>query len=346
MATRAQAELALREARRDRGVVEEAEAHRPVRQRVVSRRAGEGEASELHRLDRGAGRQQRRLVGGLRADRVRVEQGRVSARGDDAHRLDVVDVVHGGELGDRRRAGLDEVRIGVVERPDALLAFGMAAGRVRLGERPMADERDHARARTCSGRTSAGVGQPRRRQREPDLGLEELEHVPRSLLAACGEPPEGRPPDQHGLRAERERLDHVGPPAHAAVEEDLGPAGDRLHDLGQGVEGRGDPVELAPSVIGDDDAGAAVLTGEQRVLGREDALDQQRQRALLAQPLEVAPGEARVHDLAERVVEVLVADERARQVGHGEVGGEAEAAAEVALARARPWAGRSSGRVR
>ena len=197
------------------------------------------------------------------------------------------------------------------------------------------------RAPTCCGADVGGRRAAEEQEREPDLVLEELEHVARALLAAGGEPPERGPPDQHGLRAERERLDHVGSPADAAVEEDLGAPGRRLHDLGQRVEGRGDPVELAPAVVGDDDPRAAVLAGEQRVLGGEDALDQERERALLAQPLEVAPGEARVHDLAERVVEVLVADERARQVRHGEVGGEAEAAAEVALARPGRRAGRS-----
>ena len=78
--------------------------------------------------------------------------------------------------------------------------------------------------------------------------------------------------------------DHdVRPPPQPAVDQDRAPAVDGLDDLGQGVGGRGNAVELATAVVGDDDAGGAVLDGERRVLGREHALDQDRNRALRGQ---------------------------------------------------------------
>ena len=52
-------------------------------------------------------------------------------------------------------------------------------------------------------------------------------------------------------------------------------------------------------------AGGAVLGPEQRVLGREDPLQQDGQQALVAQPLEIAPAQGGVDDLAERCVEPL-----------------------------------------
>ena len=48
-------------------------------------------------------------------------------------------------------------------------------------------------------------------------------------------------------------------------------------DLGQDVERRRHAVELAPTVIGDDDARRAVLDREARVLGGQHPLDQHRQ---------------------------------------------------------------------
>ena len=56
-----------------------------------------------------------------------------------------------------------------------------------------------------------------------------------------------------------------------------------------------DAVELAAAVVGDDDAGGAVLDRERRVLGGQHALDQDRDAALGGELLEVGPAQRRVH---------------------------------------------------
>ena len=56
--------------------------------------------------------------------------------------------MRGRDLVHRCRPGLDVVREGLVQDAEPLLPLGMVAGRVQLGERPVADERDQALART------------------------------------------------------------------------------------------------------------------------------------------------------------------------------------------------------
>lgn len=68
-------------------------------------------------------------------------------------------------------------------------------------------------------------------------------------------------------RAERERLEDVGPAPDARIEVDRDPAGGGGDDLGQGVERGRDRVELAAAVVRDDDAVDAVREGQVRVLG-------------------------------------------------------------------------------
>src|SRR5205823_3593472 len=67
-------ELRLGVPRRDRDVVEEAEAHGPVCRRVMPGRAYQREAAALGRGDRAARGQQRRLKARLRGEGVRVTQ--------------------------------------------------------------------------------------------------------------------------------------------------------------------------------------------------------------------------------------------------------------------------------
>ena len=50
-------------------------------------------------------------------------------------------------------------------------------------------------------------------------------------------------------------------------------------------------VELAPAVVGDDDPAGAVLGGQHRVLGRQQALDDHRQRPVGGEALDVRPVE-------------------------------------------------------
>ena len=167
-------------------------------------------------------------------------------------------------------------------------------------------------------------------QGELDLRAQELQHAADAVLSVDGEPPEGGPADQHRLGSERERRDDVRPPAHPAVHEDEAAPRDSLHDLRKGIEARLRAVELAAAVIRDHDAVDAVLAGELRVLFREDPFHEEREGRDRAQPFQVAPGHRRIDDLAQRGVEVP-ASEVIREVGEGEVCGNLERGADVAL---------------
>ena len=63
---------------------------------------------------------------------------------------------------------------------------------------------------------------------------------------------------------------------------------------GKGARGREHAVELAAAVVGHDDAVRAARGRFARVVGIENALDDQRALPLLAHPFDVLPGDARV----------------------------------------------------
>src|SRR5205814_6698397 len=93
----------------DRGAVEDAEAHRAARERMVARRPREREASALDRLDGRAGGEESRLEGRLRRDRVHVEPRLGRDRPDT---FDVLAGVTALDLLDRRGARLEWRQLG------------------------------------------------------------------------------------------------------------------------------------------------------------------------------------------------------------------------------------------
>ena len=137
IATRSEPERDLGVARGDRGVVEEAEAHRPAGERVVAGRAHERERILLDGRDRRPGREQRRLVARRGADRVRVEPGLAFHA---SHPVDVLREVRTLDLLGGRRPS--ELVVG--ERPEQDLEPGLrlrvAARRVEVGQVGMGDD--------------------------------------------------------------------------------------------------------------------------------------------------------------------------------------------------------------
>jgi hypothetical protein len=181
--------------------------------------------------------------------------------------------------------------------------------------------------RACDGARGRAAEEA---QDELDLCPQELQHVTDAVLSADGEPPEGGSADQHRLGSECERRDDVRSPAHTAVHEDDAAPGDSLDDFRKGIEARLRAVELASAVVRHDHAVDAVFAGELRVLLSEDSLHDERQGRHRAQPLQVPPGHRRVDDLAQSGVEVS-APEVIREGGEGEVRGNLERGADVAL---------------
>src|SRR5688572_23559093 len=97
-----------------------------------------------------------------------------------------------------------------------------------------------------------------------------------------------------GARAERQGTEDVLPRADAAVEMDLDAVTGRIGNRGQLADGRGRPVELAATMVGNDDrlgAGACRDTG---VVGIHDALEDELAPPIAADPLDVAPRELEV----------------------------------------------------
>ena len=119
--------------------------------------------------------------------------------------------------------------------------------------------------------------------------------------AAEGEPVQRRPADEHGASSERERHHDVGSAPNATVEVHLGAVADGVDDLGQRLERRDRAVELTTAVVRDDDAGGAVLAGEDRVLGGDEALHEHGHLPALAELGDVVPLESRLEQ-AERSV--------------------------------------------
>ena len=101
------------------------------------------------------------------------------------------------------------------------------------------------------------------------------------------------------MRAERDRLDDVGAATEAAVDNDLGAAGDRVDDFRQHIGRAAAVIELAAAVVGDVDELDAVIERDLGVLGGGDALDGERDLEFALDALDRAP--------IERVLEVAAA---------------------------------------
>ena len=110
------------------------------------------------------------------------------------------------------------------------------------------------------------------------------------VVPAEREPVHPRPPDERRLCPERDRLEHVGPGAHAGVEEDLGAVADGVDDAGQRVQRADRAVDLAAAVVGHDDGVHAGVDGAARVIGVLDALQHDRAVPVVADESEVLPG--------------------------------------------------------
>ena len=151
-----EAERALRGAGRDRDVVEEAEAHRPVLQGVMPGRAHERETAAERRLDRGARREHRRLVGRGRSDGV---GGDPRAAGERLNAGEVLRGVAEEQLLLCCYTALDPIGEVLEEDGEPLAPLGVLARRVQAGERGVGQEVD----RTVSSSSSSDAPPARAR---------------------------------------------------------------------------------------------------------------------------------------------------------------------------------------
>ena len=96
------------------------------------------------------------------------------------------------------------------------------------------------------------------------------------LGAGQREPVDVRAADADGIRAQRERDEHVGARADAAVEEHRHVGAREAHgvdDAGQRVEGRDRAVDLPPAVVRHEDAVDPLVDRTARVVGVQHPLE-------------------------------------------------------------------------
>mmetsp|Transcript_6784 Transcript_6784/g.12836 ORF Transcript_6784/g.12836 Transcript_6784/m.12836 type:complete len:254 (+) Transcript_6784:439-1200(+) len=137
-----------------------------------------------------------------------------------------------------------------------------------------------------------------------ELVLEQLKHPSDPLRAITSSRVDARAANQDGLRAEGDGLKDIGSASHPSIHKHLhlalSPAlFEGLHDLGEGLDARSGVVELAASVVGDDDAVCAVLVGKDGILRALDSLDDDLHRRHFLQRGDVRPVEGRVDEARE-----------------------------------------------
>src|SRR6266853_2111055 len=112
------------------------------------------------------------------------------------------------------------------------------------GER--AGFRDRSRLVEIRGVELAVARYAEERQADPYLLLEDLERALEPGLPRRGQAQALQPAEPHALRAENDRLDHVGAAHEAAVHHDRGAARDRRHHLGKHVVRVLEALDLVP----------------------------------------------------------------------------------------------------
>ena len=172
---------------------------------------------------------------------------------------------------------------------------------------------------------------------EVELGEEVLDHLANARLARDREAVDVGAADEHGVGAERDRLEDVGAGADPRVEEDRHPAVDGGGDAGERVEGGDGAVDLAAAVVGDHDPVDALVDGAARVVGVEDPLQQDRQPRALAQERQVLPGQGRPAVDADELLDggARLPRPQAPEKGLGEVAGELDEGSHAPRRRAR-----------
>ena len=133
------------------------------------------------------------------------------------------------------------------------------------------------------------------------LAPEDVEGPLDALLATGHQAVEVRAPDQAGSGAHRDGRDDVPAGHDPAVEIDLGTVADRGDDPGQLLQRGRCAVELAATVVRDDDRVGSPIDDRAGVVDRLDALDDQLPRPDLAQPRQVVEGHRRIEDLVDQL---------------------------------------------
>ena len=155
-------------------------------------------------------------------------------------------------------------------------------------------ERSLARIGESGGVEFAAAGVAAQSEREIAVGEEIKKNVADALLAANGESPGVETAEQNRARAERERFEDVRAAANAAVEEHGNAAVDLADDGGQRVKAGDRAIDLAATVIRNDQAIDAGVESKRRIVRVQNAFQKNGQAGVLAKKREILPGERSV----------------------------------------------------
>src|ERR1700730_1001181 len=110
------------------------------------------------------------------------------------------------------------------------------------------------------------------RHRVIELRAQQLENGRHPILSRRGKSPKRRSSDSDGRGSQRERLDDIRTAPDATVEQQRNSSGHRVRDPGQQLDRRGYGVELAPTVVRNDQRVDAMANREGGILGMRDSL--------------------------------------------------------------------------
>src|SRR6516225_8866714 len=155
---------------------------------------------------------------------------------------------------------------------------------------------------------------PEQRETDRDLVLEDFEQAHNAGAAGRGEAINIEPADRNRVGPQYHRLDDIGAAADPAVDDDSRAIADRLDDLRQDIERAENVIELAAAMVRHIDAVDAELDRAPRILGRGDALQDQRDVEFRLVALDIAPAVLRLKDPG-----VIAHDNTAALVALGDV---------------------------
>lgn len=122
-----------------------------------------------------------------------------------------------------------------------------------------------------------------------DLLAQDGHQAVESRLAVHRQSPEDGPADQHSLGAQGQGLDHVRAAADTAIQQYLHLAIHRLDDLRKDFDSSQGRVQVARAVVRHHDAVHTVLRGQGGVLARHQPLEDDGQRRLRLDPVDILP---------------------------------------------------------
>src|SRR5208282_2885811 len=131
-------------------------------------------------------------------------------------------------------------------------------------------------------------------QRKVKIGQKIQHYITHPLFAGKREPPSIEPSEKNGPSTQSQGFENIGTAANASVKKHGNPSVHCAHDGGESVERGNGAVDLPATMIRDNYAVNARVDCVLRIVRMQNALQNNRQRRVLAEERYVAPGEGGV----------------------------------------------------